>query len=306
MKPVRVLVALVVAFAVLTGCAPGSIPTPLDDAAGPPPQAPVTVSGPAGLPPTLQYDVPFAVTEPGSRTIWPGTGDRVERGEPLLLNLYAQDGRDATALQNTFADAPVAYTMTETSLGHNLYEALDGVRVGARLLVIDEADGVPVLLVVDVLPTRAAGTEVQSPEGLPRVTRHQDGEPQISVPWETEPPQELVALPLVRGTGAQVEAGQIVTVEFTAVAWSTGEIFETTWEPGEPPQSSMVGIGQLVEGWDQGLLEKTVGSQVLLVVPPNLGFADTASPLAGETLVYVVDILDSHYPVAPEQEAQEG
>ncbi|MCF4121244.1 FKBP-type peptidyl-prolyl cis-trans isomerase [Antribacter sp. KLBMP9083] len=305
MKPVRLLAALLAVLAFLAACSPMSVPTPLDDPERLPSQAPVDVSGPVGVAPGLTYPIPFDVVLPGSRTVWPGTGDRLEDGGPLLLNLYAQDGRDGTVLQNTFADAPAAYTMSAESLGGALYEALEGNRVGARLLVLDEAEGVPVILVVDVLPTRASGTEVPVPEGLPTVTRDPQGAPTVTIPAGAPPPAELQVTRLVRGTGEQVEAGQIVTIEFTGVAWSTGAVFDSTWGEGSPPQSTMIGIGQVIEGWDQGLLEQAVGSQVMLVVPPSLGYADTSSPLAGETLVYVVDILDSHYPDAPEQQAAE-
>ena len=62
----------------------------------------------------------------------------------------------------------------------------------------------------------------------------------------------------------------------------------------------MIGIGEVNEGWEQGLLEQSVGSQVLLVVPPELAYEGTGSALAGETLVYVVDVLDAHFPATAE------
>ncbi|WP_454856938.1 FKBP-type peptidyl-prolyl cis-trans isomerase [Promicromonospora soli] len=302
---VRVIVGALAAAAVTatTACAPASLPVDV----GPEPtstasQAPLQVTGSAGAPPELEYTKPFAVVQSGSRMVWPGTGDMLERDDPVLLNLYAEDGRDGTELQNTFRTAPVAYTMTEKSLGNHLYEALEGKRTGTRLSLMDEEDGVPVLLVVDVLLARASGEEGEPPgEGLPQVRLDDLGAPTVRIPGDVEPPSELVVHPLVRGTGPQVRAGQIVTVEFTAVRWSDGGVVDTTWTEGTPPQSAEIGIGRLVEGWDQGLLEQTVGSQVMLVVPPQNGYANTKSRLAGETVVYVVDILDAHKAVAEEE-----
>jgi peptidylprolyl isomerase len=291
----------------MTACAPASLPVEV----GPAPtssasQAPLQVTGADGVPPSLEYEKPFTVVRPGSRTVWPGTGDVLERDDPVLLNLYAEDGRDGTELQNTFRTAPVAYTMTETSLGNLLFEALEGRRVGTRLSLVDEQDGVPVLLVVDVLPARASGKESEPPgEDLPRVRLDELGAPTVRIPRGVDPPSGLVVHPLVRGSGPQVRAGQIVTVEFTAVRWSDGGVVDTTWTEGTPPQSAEIGIGRLVEGWDQGLLEQTVGSQVLLVVPPQQGHANTRSRLAGETMVYVVDILDAHKAVAEEEPENE-
>ena len=313
---VRVIVGALAAaaVAVTAACAPASLPVDV----GPAPtssasQAPLQVTGTSGAPPTLEYEKPFAVVRSGSSTVWPGTGDVLERDDPVLLNLYAQDGRDGTELQNTFRTAPAAYTMTEQSLGNHLFEALEGKRVGARLSIVEEQDGVPVLLVVDVLPARASGVAGEAPgENLPQVHLDDLGVPEVRVPRGVEPPADLVVHPLIRGSGQQVRAGQILTVEFTAVRWSDGSVVDTTWTDGTPPQSAEIGIGRLVEGWDQGLVEQTVGSQVMLVVPPQDGYANTTSQLAGETLVYVIDILDAHTidphqaGTEPEPEKKEG
>ncbi|GAA2225906.1 FKBP-type peptidyl-prolyl cis-trans isomerase [Promicromonospora sukumoe] len=304
---VRVLVGGLAAgaVAVTTACAPASLPVEV----GPSPtssasQAPLQVTGGSDAPPTLEYEKPFEVVRPSSRMVWPGTGDVLERDDPVLLNLYAQDGRDGTELQNTFRTAPAAYTMTEQSLGNQLFEALEGRRVGTRATLMEEQDGVPVLLVVDVLPARAAGAEGVPPgKDLPQVRLDDLGAPTVRIPRGVDPPTDLVVHPLLRGTGPQVRAGQILTVEFTAVRWSDGEVVDTTWTEDTPPQSAEIGIGRLVEGWDQGLLEQTVGSQVMLVVPPGSGYANTASELAGETVVYVVDILDAHQAIAEDDEA---
>lgn len=301
MRP-RALAALLVGVLLLVaGCARDAGSAATADVA-----ATVDVAGAEGVPPTLTYTTPLSVPEAAQRTVWPGTGDVLQEGGPALLNLYAQDGRDGSLLQSTFADAPQWLTFSAESLGSGLHAALQGQRVGARVLYVDEEDGVPLVLVVDVLPTRAAGEEVPAVDGLPTVTRDADGAPAVTVPAETAPPQDLVVQPLVRGTGAQVEIGQVVTVRFTGVAWSSGQVVDTTWTDGTPPQAPMIGIGQVVEGWDQGLLEQTVGSQVLLVVPPSLAYGGTDSPLADETLVYVVDILDAHLPVADEADPADG
>lgn len=302
----RPLVVLVSAGLLVTagGCAPASLPIEV----GPAPtstasQAPLDVDGRPGRAPELKYAKPFDVLRPGSRTVWPGTGERLERDGPVLLNIYAEDGRDGTELQNTYRSAPASYTMTESSLGNHLFEALRGKRAGARVMLMenDTAEGaeVPVVLVVDVLPTRASGTELPDPPGtLPQVTRDEQGVPTVRIPRDAEPPRDLEVVPLVRGRGPQVAKGQVVTVEMHAVAWESGEVVETTWAEDTPPRSAQVGIGALIEGWDAGLVQQPVGSQVMLVVPPGMAYAGTESPLAGETLVYVIDILDAHQPVS--------
>ncbi|WP_318842987.1 FKBP-type peptidyl-prolyl cis-trans isomerase [Myceligenerans pegani] len=309
----RPLVVLVSAGLLVTAgaCAPASLPIEV----GPAPtatasQAPIDVDGRPGQVPELKYAKPFDVLEPGSRTVWPGTGEPLERDGSVLLNLYAEDGRDGSELQNTYRSAPASYTMTESSLGNHLFEALRGKRAGARVMLLesdsDEGAEVPVVLVVDVLPTRASGTELPGPPGgLPRVTRDELGAPTVRIPRDAEPPRDLEVVPLVRGRGPQVAQGQVVTFEVHAVAWGSGEVVETTWAKDSPPRSAQVGIGALIEGWDTGLVQQPVGSQVMLVAPPGMAYAGTKSPLAGETLVYVIDILDAHKPMSENEKKRD-
>ncbi|WP_402372007.1 FKBP-type peptidyl-prolyl cis-trans isomerase [Isoptericola rhizosphaerae] len=309
-RPPR-LIATLVAGAVGAALALAGCSSPLVDDLTPssaPSQVPVDVSGPEGEPPVVDYPKPYDIVRSGSRTLRPGSGEPLEDGGPVLLHMYAEDGRDGSVISSTYLDAPAWYTFDAGSLGQNLYESLRGKRVGARVLVVEQDDEVPVVLVVDVLPTRASGTDVEPQEGHPRVLRDTDGTPMVRVP-DAEPPGELVVQPLIRGSGPQVDIGQVVTVRYVAVRWSDGSVVDSSWEPGVAPQSATIGIGRLVEGWDQGLLEQAVGSQVMLVVPPELGYGGTGSELADETLVYVVDILDARYQVAedvPEEDAEDG
>jgi peptidylprolyl isomerase len=135
---------------------------------------------------------------------------------------------------------------------------------------------------------------VEPVEGLPTVELAEDGAPTITVP-DTEPPTELVAQPLIEGEGAEVEAGQRITVHYTGVLWDDGETFDSSWERGSPATFD-IGTGAVIPGWDEGLVGQTVGSQVLLVVPPDKGYPEGSpdgSIEAGDTIVFVVDILDA-------------
>ena len=63
----------------------------------------------------------------------------------------------------------------------------------------------------------------------------------------------------------------------------------------------MIGTGSVIAGWDEGLVGQTVGSQVLLVVPPDKGYGPrTARRIKGtDTIVFVVDILDARPDPSP-------
>lgn len=76
------------------------------------------------------------------------------------------------------------------------------------------------------------------------------------------------------------------------VAWSTGDVFDSTWGDGKTPVTVTVGADEVIEGLDDTLVGVPVGSQLLVVVPPTLGFgAVEGHALAKETLVYVIDVL---------------
>lgn len=265
----------------------------------------VTVSGMIGDPPVVEFQQPLSVPEERGVVVVPGTGAELVEGQDVLLNMYALDGRDATVLQNTYTDAPTSLVLTDAEAGSEIVDLLVGQRVGARVMYLEEANDVPLVLVIDVLPTRASGEEIPAVEGLPGVALDENGAPTVTIPADTAPPGDLVVQPLVRGGGVQVEVGQVITVRFTGVAWSSGEVFDSNWVEGTKPASTMIGIGQIIEGWERGLLEQSVGSQVLLVVPPELAYAGTGRAYADETLVYVVDILDAHFPVIDETPGHE-
>lgn len=139
--------------------------------------------------------------------------------------------------------------------------------------------------------TRAAGEQVTDlPSGLPTVTLDDaTGKPSIDVSTYTDHGDQLVAQPLIKGSGDTVQDGQSVTVNYTG--WLTdGTQFDSSWDNGSPATFS---LDQVVTGFKNGLVGQTVGSQVLLIIPPDQGYGSTAqgSIPANSTLIFVVDIL---------------
>lgn len=259
----------------------------------PEPTGEVTVQGEAGSAPDLVYETPLVVSEPTVEVLAEGDGPELVDGEPVLVDYYAEDGSDGTVVGETYSSEPKPYLLSAESLGVAIHDALQGRTVGSRILhlVPPEGDrGGPTVAVYDILPTRASGEPVEPREGLPTVTLADDGEPEIEVP-PTAPPEDLVVQPLLRGSGPQVQPGQVIIVQYKGVTWSDGTVFDSSWDDGELPTPFPIGVNSVLPGWDLGLVEQTVGSQVLLVVPPRLGFGAGDTELADETLVFVVDIL---------------
>ena len=117
--------------------------------------------------------------------------------------------------------------------------------------------------------------------------------PEIDFPGDT-PPTELVVEDIEVGSGTEATAGATVSAHYVGVAWSTGEEFDASWNRGQP-LTFTVGVGQVIQGWDQGLLGMKVGGRRKIVIPPHLGYGDRGAGAAikgGETLIFVVDLVD--------------
>lgn len=278
------VLCVVVGLAVSSGCT-----------SKPEASAEVVVTGEPGAAPQLAYQRPLEVSEATVEVLMEGSGPAVVDGEPILVNFYAESGADGTVINDTYSSEPRPYLLSPEVLGVDIYQALSGQKVGSRILSIAPpaaGQGPATVAVFDILPTRADGEAVVPREGLPTVHLAVDGTPTITVP-DAAPPTELVVQPLQRGDGPQVAVGQVITVQYVGVSWSDGSVFDSSWAPGELPDSFPIGVRSVIAGWDSGLVEQPVGSQVLLVVPPQMAYGGTEDELAAETLVFVVDILSA-------------
>lgn len=127
---------------------------------------------------------------------------------------------------------------------------------------------------------RATGDPVKAKKGLPTVKLNKKtGEPTITVP-DSKAPDSLVVQPLIEGKGEKVEKGQTITVQYTGVIWPGGKAFDSSWKNGAAA-SFEIGSGRVITGWDKGLVGKTVGSQILLVIPPDEATAPRGSRTPG-------------------------
>jgi peptidylprolyl isomerase len=149
----------------------------------------------------------------------------------------------------------------------------------------------------------ASGSKVSSGGGsLPTVTAGKAGAaPTITIPKSGKAPTSLVTKTLIKGSGPVVAQGQTVVTQYVGEIWRTGKVFDSSWSRGEPFGFTIGATpSQVITGWDKGLVGQTVGSRVMLVVPPTDGYGKTGSSQAGikgtDTLVFVVDILGAISP----------
>jgi peptidylprolyl isomerase len=123
---------------------------------------------------------------------------------------------------------------------------------------------------------------------LPVVSAVAGQAPTISKP-EGTPPAELTFSDVIVGTGAEVLPSSTLTVHYTLMAWSTGQIIESSWS-GQP---ATFPLAQVVEGWQKGLPGAKAGGRRLLILPPSMGYGASGSGPIGpnETLIFSVDII---------------
>jgi len=116
--------------------------------------------------------------------------------------------------------------------------------------------------------------------------------PTITIP-QTPPPATLQIEDRVVGEGAEAVSGKNVVVHYVGVSWSTGKEFDASWERRKT-FSFRLGAGNVIKGWDQGVVGMKVGGRRQLVIPPDLGYgARGVGPIKpNETLVFVVDLLE--------------
>jgi peptidylprolyl isomerase len=116
--------------------------------------------------------------------------------------------------------------------------------------------------------------------------------PKVVVP-KGAPPKKLVIKEVEKGSGPAAKPGDEVTVQYVGVSYKSGKEFDSSWSRNEP-FSFKLGAGQVIPGWDQGVVGMKVGGRRELIIPSNLAYGPEGSPPAigpNETLIFVIDLL---------------
>ena len=124
----------------------------------------------------------------------------------------------------------------------------------------------------------------------PRTTK-----PEIDFPGDVAP-ADLVIEDLALGDGPEAKAGDSISAHYVGVSHATGEEFDASWNRGSPLEFRL-GVGQVIKGWDLGIVGMKVGGRRKLTIPPDLAYGDRGAGRAikpGATLIFVVDLVDTH------------
>jgi FKBP-type peptidyl-prolyl cis-trans isomerase len=302
------------AVAALAGCGSSSSSKPAA-AASPDTYKSVTVTGAFGKAPTVTIPKVAASGPLYTKTLIQGTGAKVTSTEGLMGNVVAYDWSGKTSKIVGTSYSPGLFISGQVL--PSLEKALVGQNVGSRVLaVIPPADGLgsngtqegigandTLVFVVDMTSTfnttGVSGTQTSDGGGaLPTVTPAKAGStagPTLTINTKATPPKTLQVKTLIKGTGAVVKKGAEIAVQYNGYIWRTGKSFQSSWTDGQGAFTTAIGVGQTIPGWDTGLVGQTVGSRVLLVIPPADGYGTSGNSQAGitgtDTLAFVVDIL---------------
>ncbi len=169
---------------------------------------------------------------------------------------------------------------------------------------------VAALAVVSVLTLAACGSDSDSGDDAAAATTTDSGitvtggpgeKPTLDIPDE-DPSDELVVEVLDEGDGAEVGADDFVVAHYLGQTWEDTEegepnVFDNSYDRDAASGFSLNGV---IPGWKDGLAGQTLGSRVLLTIPPDQGYGDQDQETipANSTLVFVVELVESIDPTA--------
>ena len=267
----------------------------------------VSASGKLGSKPDISFKTPFKVENQTHQVIQKGDGEVIRDGDRVCTRSLALDAKTGKVISSTWdKSSPECSIVISKKSIPAYYDTFKGLKVNSTVAVgIDESGSgsssqatssyIMALTFVSRSRnlTRAQGQKVTDlPSDLPKISLDDKGKPSLDLNGY-QPKGGLVVQPLIKGKGAKVGQHQSVSANYTGWLASDGKQFDSSWDRG---QASDFSLDQVVKGWQQGLAGQTVGSQVLLIVPPDLGYGSQQQQKipANSTLIFVVDILAAY------------
>lgn len=276
----------------------------------------IEVSGKFGTKPDVTIDFPVTAEETERTVVVEGDGDTAVADDTVRVNYslfngstgeeipgpdYTEEGADAFPLDDEQFIAGIVKTLECSQVGSRVVGVIPPAdafgEAGSEQLGMGAEDNLVVVVdVVSIDPPatpplpKADGEDQPATEGFPTVVLDDDGRPTVTIP-DAAPPAELKIAVLKLGDGATVEDGDDVVVHYEGINWNTKTIFDESWARGEP---ATFNTSQVIAGFTAALVGQTVGSQVIVIIPPDQGYGAAGSPpdIGGtDTLVFVIDIL---------------
>jgi peptidylprolyl isomerase len=139
-----------------------------------------------------------------------------------------------------------------------------------------------------------AGAAPAPPPAPKASTNLKDTKSKPVVPKQTgAPPKKLVVKDIVVGKGKAAKKGDKLSMQYVGVLFKGGEQFDASWDNGSPFDFTL-GQGNVIKGWDKGLVGIKPGGRRELIIPPNLAYGAQGQPPTippNSPLVFIVDAL---------------
>ena len=117
--------------------------------------------------------------------------------------------------------------------------------------------------------------------------------PMPQIPDTTKIGGSLEVEDLAEGSGEVVESGDTVSVHYLGTL-TDGTVFDSSWSRGRP-FTTQIGVGMVIQGWDQGIVGMREGGRRLLKIPSDLAYGEAGSSSGSigpnTPLLFVVDLL---------------
>jgi len=104
--------------------------------------------------------------------------------------------------------------------------------------------------------------------------------------------KELKIEDLKIGEGVEVKSGDVVSIHYRGT-FLDGKVFDSSYDRGQPFETK-IGIGQVIKGWDEGVVGMKVGGKRKLTIPPDKAYGEQGIPgdiPPNSTLVFEVELL---------------
>jgi peptidylprolyl isomerase len=271
----------------------------------------VTITGDVGTVPDVTWKDRMTATTAENKVLVTGDGPTLEDGASVLAQYWIGNGFTEEKAVSSYDEGKAQLFTLDDQLSPVFLKALTGATIGSRVAVtasateafgetgnagIGIANKDTVLIIVDVLSslaTEPSGTEAAAPSWMPAITSA-DAEPTaFDFAGIPQPAGKFRKATLLAGAGERVRKGMTVAVDYLGQVYRADKPFDQSYTT--QPATFAIGVGQVISGWDKQVVGSTVGSRIVIEVPPKLGYGTAGNTDAGikgtDTLYFVIDIL---------------
>ncbi len=255
----------------------------------------VDVAGDFGSAPTVTFDAGLEVTTTERSVLI--EGDEAAPGQLVSAAYALYNGTTGEELE-TFGwgegDPATPFRADLEMLFEGFAKTLGCLGPGSRAVGVipnaegfgDQAETVGIglddvlVFVVDVLSDNVWSTDLPEIGGTAEA-------PIVTLP-STAPKADLEIAVLEEGDGDVVGLADSVSVHYLGTAWETGAVFDSSFDRGAPATFAVSGV---VQGFKEALVGQTVGSKIVVTMPPALGYGGSEGhELQNSTLVFYIEI----------------